>query len=105
MITTFIIALAANAAASTSASGTAITALELDPRKMSQSQVRAHNASRIKTDPDYIRCVKSEDTGSLVRKRVSCRTNAMWEQADRVGNQNARETYEAMQGKAINQAN
>lgn len=86
-------------------SSAAASSSEIDPRKMNQAQVRAHNATLSRSDPSYIRCVKSEDTGSLVRKRFSCRTNAMWAADDQTGNQNARDTFEAMQGKAINQSN
>ena len=77
-------------------------AVEIDPRKMSQSEIRAHNAGLARKDPNFIRCVSSEDTGSLVRRRVSCRTNAAWALADEIGNQDARDTYQAMQGKAAN---
>ncbi len=77
----------------------------IDPRTMTQAQVRAHNATLSRDDPNYIRCVKSEETGSLARKRYSCRTNAMWTSADQTGNQNARDTFEAMQGKAMSQGN
>lgn len=100
MLPTLLIALAANAAAVA-----ATPSIETDPRKMTSSQIRAHNATLARTDPDYIRCVVSEDTGSLVRKRASCRSNAEWKLADRVGNDNARETVEAMTGKAVNTGN
>lgn len=104
MLNSLLLAMAAQAAVAATGPTTA-DARPIDPRTMSQAQVRAHNATLSATDPNYIRCVKSDDTGSLVRKRFSCRTNAMWEADDSKGNQNARDTFEAMQGKAINQAN
>ena len=97
MFSTLLVALAANAAVAT-----ATPPAETDPRRMTPSQIRAHNQGLVRTAPDYIRCVSAEETGSLVRKRVSCRTNADWAQADNTGNQNARDTYESMQGKALN---
>ncbi|TZG26271.1 hypothetical protein [Sphingomonas montanisoli] len=29
--------------------------------------------------PDYVRCVTQPETGSLVKKRKTCRTNAQWD--------------------------
>lgn len=104
MPSSLLLALAAQAVVATAAPGPD-EQRTIDPRTMSQAEVRAHNATLTRNDPNYIRCVKSEDTGSLVRRRFSCRTNAMWETDERTGNQNARETFEAMQGKAVNQAN
>ena len=95
MISTLLVALAANAAV-------AAAPAETDPRRMSQSEIRAHNTGLARTDPNFIRCVSSEDTGSLVRRRVSCRTNADWNLADRIGNQDARDTFESKQSKAAN---
>lgn len=79
--------------------------LTRDPRGMSQSEIRAYNAGRVRTDPNFIRCVRSEQTGSLARKTFSCRTNAQWAQADQIGNQDARDTYGSMQSKSLNQSN
>ena len=31
-----------------------------------------------KTSPDYVRCVRIAETGSLVKKQKVCRTNAEW---------------------------
>lgn len=76
--------------------------VEPDPKAMSQKEIRAFNASLDKTHPFYIRCVSSLEVGSLVKRTYSCRTNRQWQAADNTGNANARETYEAMQGKAWN---
>jgi hypothetical protein len=104
MMTSLLFALAA-AAAEPAALPVAPAPLLQNPRTMSQSEIRAYNTGREKSDPDFIRCVKREETGSLARKTFSCHTNAQWAQADRVGNQNARDTYEAMTSKATNTSN
>ena len=74
--------------------------VEPDPKTMNQREIRAYNATLPKNHPFYIRCVSSLETGSLAKRLYSCRTNRQWAAADDVGNRNARETYEAMQGKA-----
>lgn len=74
----------------------------VDPKKMSQAQIRAHNAKLAKTDPNYIRCVKSAPIGSLVSRNFSCRTVAQWNAADRVGNDEARQIGEDMASKSWN---
>lgn len=70
------------------------------PVLMTQAQIRAYNARLARDDPAYIRCVSTPAIGSLVRKDRSCRTNAEWRRADDRGNDNARETMEAMEGKS-----
>ena len=69
---------------------------------MSQSEIRAFNAGRTRTDPDFIRCIRTEETGSLVRKTFSCHTNAQWELDWRNGNQTARDAIEKMTQHGIN---
>jgi hypothetical protein len=95
MMTSLLIALAAGAA-----QASALPSLEKDPTTMSQSEIRAFNTGRSRSDPDFIRCVRTEETGSLVRKTFSCHTNSQWELAEQVGNQSARDTFGAMQSKA-----
>ncbi|HUQ13003.1 MAG TPA: hypothetical protein VM055_01855 [Novosphingobium sp.] len=75
---------------------------EPNPKAMSRAEIAAFNAKLARTHPYYIRCRRTEETGSLVRKTYSCRTNEQWGTAERVGNDNARETVEAMKGKALN---
>lgn len=84
------------------AASAAVEVAEPNPKGMSQSEIRAFNAKLSRTHPFYIRCVKSEDIGSLVKRNYSCRTNAQWHKAEDIGNQNARESVEAMQSKATN---
>jgi len=78
---------------------------EVNPKKMSQAEIRAHNAKLEKTDPNYIRCVKSAQIGSLVARDFSCRTVAQWNRADRVGNDEARQISDEMASKSWNPAN
>jgi hypothetical protein len=59
-------------------------------------QIAAHNASRQPRDPDFIRCRRLAVPGSLVKKARVCKTNAEWARSWAVGNQNARDTYDAM---------
>lgn len=100
MMTSFLIMLAAGAA-----EPVAVQTLPIDPTRMSRSEIRASNAGRSANDPDYIRCVRADETGSLVKKTVSCHTNSQWAEADLLGNDNARSTFGAMQSKAGNNSN
>jgi hypothetical protein len=75
--------------------------VEPDPKTMSQSEIRAHNAKLARDDPFYIRCVRSEAAGSLVKRNVSCRTNRQWRLSEEAGNREARDVADAMRGKAV----
>lgn len=79
--------------------------VEPDPKAMSQKEIRAFNSQLPRNHPYYIRCVSSPEVGSLVKKTYSCRTNRQWKIADETGNQNARDTYEAMTSKSWNTGN
>lgn len=79
--------------------------LEKDPTLMSQTEIRNFNKGRNATDPDFIRCIRREETGSLVRRSFTCHTVSQWAAMDRQGNQNARETFEAMTSKATTTSN
>lgn len=97
MIPSMLIALAA---AATVLPAAELPVLDKDPTKMSQSEIRDFNKGRLATDPDFIRCVRREETGSLVRRSFTCHTVSQWTQMDQQGNQNARDTYESMTSKA-----
>lgn len=97
MIVSLLIALAAAAPE--------LPPLDKDPTKMSQAEIRAFNKDRLATDPDFIRCVRREETGSLVRRSFTCHTVSQWAAMDKQGNQNARDTFEAMTSKATNTSN
>jgi hypothetical protein len=75
---------------------------EPDGQHMSAAEIKANNAKFDRTHPYYIRCQRREETGSFVKVIKSCRTNAAWERAFKTGNENARDTYEAMTSKATN---
>jgi hypothetical protein len=80
----------------------AVDVPEPNPKAMSRSEIRAFNAKLSRTHPYYIRCERTEDIGSLVKRSYSCRTNAQWHKAEAIGNQNARDAVESMQSKAVN---
>jgi hypothetical protein len=67
------------------------------PVTMTASEIRTYNAALQRDDPAYIRCQRMADTGSLVRKHTSCRTNAEWRRVHEIGNQNARDTVDNYQ--------
>lgn len=75
---------------------------EPNPKAMSRSEISEFNSKLSRQHPYYIRCKRIEETGSLVRKIYSCRTNEQWDGSERSGNQNARDTVEAMQSKGTN---
>jgi len=79
------------------------TLVEPDPKTMTQKEIRAFNASLDRKHPFYIRCVSTVEIGTLSKRQYSCRTNRQWNLADRIGNDNARETYDAMTSKSWNQ--
>ena len=76
--------------------------VEPNPKKMSQAEIRAFNASLDKDHKFYIRCKRSASTGSLAKREYSCRTNAQWTAADTRGNQEARDIMEEMTSKSWN---
>lgn len=73
---------------------------EPDPKKMSQSEIRAHNATLPRDHPYYIRCVRREEIGSLVKRNFSCRTNQQWSAAEDSANAEARVIADAMASKS-----
>ncbi len=73
--------------------------VEPNPKVMNQTQIRQHNTQLPRAHPYYIRCVKSPELGSLVKKTYSCRTNHQWKQSDEKGNENARELMDEMASK------
>ncbi|MGQ3102028.1 hypothetical protein [Sphingopyxis solisilvae] len=70
------------------------------PSTLTRTQIAAHNAALAPADPDYIKCRKVLETGSLVKKYRVCRTNAKWREVIANSSQNARATVEAMSSKA-----
>lgn len=89
-----------SSAATAPVGGAAATAqVEPDPKAMTPSQIRQHNSKLDRKHPYFIRCVKSANTGTLVARNVSCRTNRQWAIADRVGNDEARDIGDKMASK------
>jgi predicted component of type VI protein secretion system len=104
-----LLAAAATAPVPAAAAPTAVVALadmtEPDPKKMSQAEIRAHNSKLPRDHPYYIRCVKREDIGSLVKRNFSCRTNRQWAAAEDSANAEARAIADEMASKAWRTSN
>lgn len=66
------------------------------PSEMTGAEIDAYNVGRAATDPDYIRCRRIEQIGSLVKKQRVCNTNAEWRRITDKSNQDARDTLEAV---------
>lgn len=72
---------------------------------MTSTEIKAHNKALTAKDANYIRCRKFTETGSLVRVARVCRTNAQWVTSFQQGNQNARDTQDAMTRAPISGGN
>lgn len=99
MLTTLAVIFLSSAAATPVGGAVATAQVEPDPKAMSASQIREHNSKLDRKHPYFIRCVKSANTGTLVARNVSCRTNRQWAIADRVGNDEARDIGDKMASK------
>ena len=75
------------------------------PSEMTNAEIKAYNEGLAMTHPYYIKCRKIEEIGSWVKKARVCRTNEQWKQAWAQGNQNARDTAEAMTRAPVNNSN
>ena len=65
------------------------------PVRMTPSQIAEYNATLGPSDPAYIKCVRTEPPGSLVKRKV-CRTNADWDSRASVANQDARDIVDRL---------
>ena len=101
----YILTALALAAAPAPAGAETRRALDKAPSAMTNAEIKAYNDGLAMTHPDYIKCRKIEESGSWVKKARVCRTNAHWKEAWAQGNQNARDTAEAMVGKGLNSSN
>lgn len=90
------------AAAAVSSAADASPVVAPDPKAMTQKEIRAFNAKLARSHPFYIRCVRSEAIGSLVKRDFSCRTNEQWKKAEEIGNADVRDTMDKMQSKSWN---
>lgn len=70
------------------------------PSTMTSTEIKAYNAGLPQTHPYYIKCRKSLEIGSLVKKNRVCHTNEQWKVVMERGSTSARETAEAMTSKA-----
>lgn len=70
------------------------------PILMTTSEIRAYNATLTPDHPNYIRCVRDAETGSLVKRTRTkvCRTNQEWARLETNGNDNARDTADRIRG-------
>lgn len=66
------------------------------PSSMTPTEIKAFNQGLPANHPYYIKCRKTDVIGSLAKKLRVCRTNQQWVTASSIGNQNARDTVEAM---------
>ena len=71
--------------------------LTTGPIKMKPSEIRAYNAKLTRDHPNYIKCERLEETGSLVRKSTICRTNDEWDRIESANNEGARDMAREMQ--------
>jgi len=67
---------------------------EPEPSRMSQAEIRAHNAYLPRTDPNNVECRRWVPTGSWIAKSYLCRTNKEWRRVQDAGNQEARDIFE-----------
>lgn len=103
MLQHLIVALFVMAAPTASAPSAAVDRAPPDrpPSDMTSTEIKAYNEGLAMTHPFYIKCKRVAESGSWVKKARVCRTNEQWKDAWVQGNQNARDTADAMTGKAI----
>lgn len=65
------------------------------PIAMTAKEVREYNATLSRSDPAYIRCQRIRETGSLVKKTTTCRTNSEWNRLAAAGERAARDMQES----------
>jgi hypothetical protein len=70
------------------------------PSLMTPTEIKAYNEGLEQTHPYYIKCRKTLEIGSLVKKNRVCYTNEKWREVSAKSNQDARDTAEAMTSKA-----
>ncbi len=70
------------------------------PSTMTSAEIKVHNQGLPMTHPYYVKCRKIEELGSLVKKARVCHTNEQWKKLWVQGNQDSRDTMDAMSSKA-----
>ncbi|MBA4751650.1 MAG: hypothetical protein H2055_05420 [Sphingopyxis sp.] len=93
-------ALAASSTPTTGAATDRRPPLDRPASTMTGTEIKAYNAGLAPTHPDFIKCRKIEEVGSLVKKARVCHSNEQWKQLWAQGNQDSRDTMDAMSSKA-----
>lgn len=75
------------------------------PSAMTPTEIKAYNAGLPETHPYYIKCRKTVELGSLVKKTRVCYTNEKWKEVVAKSSQNARDTAESFVSKGGNSSN
>lgn len=100
------LALAASATAATATDPAADRAPPTRmPSEMTPTEIKAYNVGLAQTHPYFIKCRKTLEIGSLVKKNRVCHTNEQWKKVWATENQDARDTTEAMTRAPVNHSN
>ncbi len=75
------------------------------PSAMTPTEIKAYNEGLAQTHPYYIKCRKTLEVGSLVKKNRTCYTNEKWKEVIANSSQNARDTTEAFVSGGGNSSN
>lgn len=75
------------------------------PSEMTPTEIKAYNEGLEQTHPYYIKCRKTLEIGSLVKKNRVCYTNEKWKDVLAKSSQNGRDTAEAFVSKGGNSSN
>ena len=97
---TMMMTLALAASTTTAAATDRRPPLDRPASTMTGTEIKAYNVGLAPTHPDFIKCRKIEEIGSLVKKARVCHTNEQWKQLWVQGNQDSRDTMDAMSSKA-----
>lgn len=90
------------ASAAESAAGTDRAPPSKAPSEMTPTEIKAYNDGLAQTHPYYIKCRKTLEIGSLVKKNRVCYTNEKWKDVLAKSGQNARDTAETFVSKGGN---
>ncbi|WP_294035421.1 hypothetical protein [Sphingopyxis sp.] len=75
------------------------------PSAMTPTEIKAYNAGLPETHPYFIKCRKTLELGSLVKKVRVCHTNEKWKEVIANSSQNARDATEAFTSKGGSSSN
>ena len=94
------LALAVSSTPTTAAATDRRPPLDRPASTMTGTEIKAYNVGLAPTHPDFIKCRKIEEVGSLVKKARVCHTNEQWKQLWAQGNQDSRDTMDARSSMA-----